>query len=132
MSYLIDTNIASAFIRGNRPIGQKFFQYGGLLTLSTVSRGELLTWAYRKRTAPRIRQGIIESLALFQQVPVDLEIADQFAMLHAELLDGGQPHSTFDLLIAATAMVHDLTVVTHNTVDFVRVPGLRVVDWHVE
>lgn len=132
MSYLIDTNIVSAFIRGNHRIGQKFFQYGGLLNISTVTRGELLTWAHRNRTATRIRQGIIDSLTLFQQISVDPEVADQFGLLHAELLDSGQPHSTFDLLIAATAIVHNLTVVTHNTVDFVKVPGLRLVDWHDE
>lgn len=34
-----------------------------------------------------------------------------------------------DLLIAATALAHDLTLVTHNTHDFAHVPGLRVVDW---
>jgi tRNA(fMet)-specific endonuclease VapC len=34
-----------------------------------------------------------------------------------------------DLLIAAVALLYDLTVVTHNTRDFERIPGLRVWDW---
>jgi len=34
-----------------------------------------------------------------------------------------------DLMLAATALVHDLTLVTHNTADFVNVPGLRLEDW---
>jgi len=36
-----------------------------------------------------------------------------------------------DLLNAATALVHDLTLVTHNLQDYVNVPGLRVEDWLV-
>ena len=34
-----------------------------------------------------------------------------------------------DLLIAASALVHGLTLVTHNTVEFGRVPGLSTADW---
>jgi tRNA(fMet)-specific endonuclease VapC len=38
---------------------------------------------------------------------------------------------TLDLRIAATALVHDLTLVTRNTQDFARVPGLKTEDWSV-
>jgi tRNA(fMet)-specific endonuclease VapC len=34
-----------------------------------------------------------------------------------------------DLMIAATALLYDLTLVTHNTKDFSHIPGLRMVDW---
>jgi tRNA(fMet)-specific endonuclease VapC len=36
---------------------------------------------------------------------------------------------TLDLRIAATALVHKLTMVTRNTKDFARVPGLQIEDW---
>jgi tRNA(fMet)-specific endonuclease VapC len=45
------------------------------------------------------------------------------------MLDRGKPIATVDLLIAATAITHDLTVVTHNVKHFADVPGLRVQDW---
>ena len=41
----------------------------------------------------------------------------------------GQPIGPYDLLIAAIARVNDLTLVTHNTSEFARVPGLRLADW---
>jgi predicted nucleic acid-binding protein len=34
-----------------------------------------------------------------------------------------------DLLIASTALIHGLTLVTHNLAHFVNVPGLTIVDW---
>jgi tRNA(fMet)-specific endonuclease VapC len=34
-----------------------------------------------------------------------------------------------DLLIASVALVHDLTLVTHNTADFQNIPNLRLEDW---
>ena len=37
--------------------------------------------------------------------------------------------SEFDLLIAATALVNGLNMVTHNVADFSQVPGLTVIDW---
>jgi tRNA(fMet)-specific endonuclease VapC len=35
----------------------------------------------------------------------------------------------YDLQIAATALAHDCVLITHNTEEFVRVPGLRLDDW---
>ena len=43
--------------------------------------------------------------------------------------DIGTPMPDVDALIAATALVHDMTLVTHNAVDFQPVAGLRFVDW---
>lgn len=44
-------------------------------------------------------------------------------------MDAGKPAPGMDLLIAATALVHNLTLVTHNVPDFANIPDLRVVDW---
>ena len=49
--------------------------------------------------------------------------------MQAALLDAGRPAPGMDLMIAATALVHDLTLVTDNTRDFASIPGLRTVDW---
>lgn len=46
-----------------------------------------------------------------------------------ELRAQGVRIGTLDLRIAATALVHDLTLVTRNTKDFARVPGVRLEDW---
>jgi predicted nucleic acid-binding protein len=56
-------------------------------------------------------------------------VAQKYGQLQAGLLDIGRPAPGMDLMIAATALVHDLTLVTHNTQDSANVPALRVVDW---
>lgn len=50
-------------------------------------------------------------------------------MIRAELSRLGQPIGPNDLLIASTAVAHDLVLVSHNTDEFSRVVGLRLEDW---
>ncbi len=50
-------------------------------------------------------------------------------MIRAELTSKGQLIGPNDLLIAATALAHGAILVTHNTAEFSRVPGLIIEDW---
>ena len=71
----------------------------------------------------------------FVQPYVSLSFDDAAADVHArirrhlELL--GTPIGPYDLQIAAIALVHSLTLVTHNTGEFSRVPGLTIEDWEI-
>jgi tRNA(fMet)-specific endonuclease VapC len=53
------------------------------------------------------------------------------SVVKAELYHGARrrPIGPNDLMIAATARAHGLTLVTHNSAEFVRVPGLPLEDW---
>jgi len=62
-------------------------------------------------------------------IDLDRSIAEVCGRVAAQLAEVGNPPGTPDMLIAATALVHDLTLVTHNVRDFHRVPGLRIQDW---
>ena len=64
-------------------------------------------------------------------VDVRAQIAKRFGELRAALLDAGQGTPDMDLLIAATALEHGLTLVTHNVADYAGVPGLSIQDWLV-
>ena len=52
-----------------------------------------------------------------------------FLLVTAGLRPQGISVDNMDLLIGATALVYDLTVVTHNTAHFQHIPGLRLEDW---
>jgi tRNA(fMet)-specific endonuclease VapC len=53
-------------------------------------------------------------------------VAKRYALIRGELAQKGLPVDQPDLFIAATALYHDLTLVTNNRKDFERVPSLRL------
>jgi len=129
VSFLLDTDICSAYLKGNNAVANRFIQYGGRLHLSAVSLGELYTWALRSRASPTRMQILNDMLPLVSLVDVNAAVARKFGELDAYLLDHGLSVSEIDLLNAAVTLVHDLTLVTHNVQDFAGIPGLYVLDW---
>jgi tRNA(fMet)-specific endonuclease VapC len=59
----------------------------------------------------------------------DSTCAEKFGQVRGTLLKKGVSIPTVDLMIASAALVHNLTLVTHNTADFQNIPGLRLDDW---
>jgi tRNA(fMet)-specific endonuclease VapC len=131
MSFLVDTDTCSAHLKGNRAVANRFLQYTGGLHISAVTLGELYTWAMRLKAPPKRAQSLQEFLGDVTVLDVTPTVARRFGELRAALFDQGRPPPDMDLLIGATALVHDLTLVTHNTADFSNIPGLRILDWTV-
>ena len=129
MTWLLDSDTCSAHIKGRQSVIQRVNNSVGQLAVSTITEGELLTWGLRQR-APRHRLPAIENLlADVAILAVDDAVARRFAMLRSAQLDAGSKTPAVDLFIAATAIEHGLTVVTHNTRDFVGIPGIALEDW---
>jgi tRNA(fMet)-specific endonuclease VapC len=59
----------------------------------------------------------------------DADCAKQFGRVRGQLLQQGISVGRVDLMIGCVALVHNLTLVTHNTADFQNIPGLRLNDW---
>ncbi len=55
--------------------------------------------------------------------------AGKFGQVRGTLLQQGISVSRMDLMIGSVALVHNLTLVTHNTADFQNIPNLRLDDW---
>jgi tRNA(fMet)-specific endonuclease VapC len=70
-------------------------------------------------------------LPSFLSISFDDQTAQVYGQIRADLEAKGTPIGPNDTLIAAIALAHDLTLVTHNSSEFSRVPGLKLVDWHV-
>ena len=129
MSFLIDTDICSAYLRNNSRVFSRFVQYGGQLQVSVITLAELAVWIRRGASAIARTQRVQQLSRLAPAVAIDAAIADKFGEVRASQLAVGQLTPPMDLLIAATALVHNLTLVTHNVRHYASVPGLRVVDW---
>jgi tRNA(fMet)-specific endonuclease VapC len=68
----------------------------------------------------------------FVSLRFDDRCAEHYGMIRVELETIGMKIGANDLLIAAIAKNHDLILVTHNTDEFSRVPGLQLEDWHID
>jgi tRNA(fMet)-specific endonuclease VapC len=131
MSFLIDTDICSAYLKNNRQVtGKVMLHYGGL-SVSVVTAGELLAWALRAKAPPKRLQKVQTFLNGVNILGVDLRIAEKFGEIRAASLDRGQNPGQMDLLNGAIALVHNMTMVTHNVADYSLVPGLTIDDWQV-
>ncbi len=129
MSFLVDTDICSAYMKGDRHVWQRFMQYTGQLHASAITAGELFTWALRSNASPKRLQTLLDLLNDVTVLDVTADVSRKFGELRAALLDAGHDTPDMDLLISATALVRGLTLVTHNVRDFANVPGLTVLDW---
>lgn len=110
-------------------LAHHFFQHAGGLAIPTVVLAELYAGAYRHPDPSRLLGLIADLLREVRVLDFDARCAEAFGKLQAALLQRGLAISTADLMIAAVAQVHDLTLVTHNTRDFDRIPDLRLTDW---
>lgn len=129
MSYLLDTDTVSAHLKQNSAIANFLLQYMGRVSISAISVGELMTWALRRTASPKTLLGVRQLLGDLKVLPVTPEIAEEFGRLRAELFDAGHPTPEMDLWIAATAIHHNLTLVTHNTRHFRHIRGISTEDW---
>jgi tRNA(fMet)-specific endonuclease VapC len=132
MSFLLDTNICSAHLKRPSGLMHRFVQHSGRLYIPTVVLGELYTCAYhRHNPSPVIQRVENDLLPDVTVLDFDSDCAKEFGRVRGQLLRQGISVSRLDLLIASVSLVHNLTLVTHNTSDYQQIPGLRLDDWLV-
>lgn len=129
MTHLLDTDICSAHMRRPGGLAHRFFQYAGGLAIASVTLAELYAGAYKRPQPARLLALIADLLNDVAVLDFDVPCAEEFGKLRGALLQGGISVPVTDLMIASVALVHNLTLVTHNTADFKDVPGLRLDDW---
>jgi tRNA(fMet)-specific endonuclease VapC len=130
MTFLLDTDTCSAHLKRPAGLVHRFVQHAGRLCLPTIVLGELYAWAYQRLNPA----SLLHSLAndLLPEVLVldfDSKCAEEFGKTRGHLLRQGIIVGRADLMIASVALVHNLTLVTHNTADYQKIPGLRLDDW---
>jgi predicted nucleic acid-binding protein len=127
MAYLLDTDWAIEAISGNVDLlNQLQMLAGGQISISWVTIAELFDGAYRSNN-PSARLARIEQFTHRYPVlyPNDY-VAMEFAALRVDLRRRGNLIEDFDLVIAATALHYDLTLLTFNRRHFERIPDLRL------
>ena len=131
MKYLLDTNTCIRYINGSsRRVADKLNALeAGDAAVCSVVKAELFYGAQRSQNPDRTLAGQKQFLSLFISLPFDDAAADHYGRIRADLTAKGTPIGANDLLIAAIVLANGLTLVTHNTREFGRVPGLNLEDW---
>jgi tRNA(fMet)-specific endonuclease VapC len=83
MSFLLDTDICSAFLKGDHRIGNRVIQYGGRLHVSAITAAELFTWTLRSKTSPSRLQGLLELLDGVTLLDIDRAVSRKFGEIRA-------------------------------------------------
>lgn len=130
MAYLIDTDIVINSIKGNKSINQRITEYASIpKAISIITFGELLYGA--KKSAQRDKNtSIVYRLAeIFPIIGIARSTIEAFTDVKMALDKRGVRIEDFDLLIAATALSLNYTLVTNNTKHYRRIEGLQLENW---
>jgi len=128
--YMLDTNIVSDLIRN--PQGRAARQIANVgednVCTSIIVAAEL-RYGCAKNGSKRLLKAIEDLLAEINVLPFDVPADAEYGGIRSMLEAAGKPIGGNDLLIAAHAYTTGATLVTANTVEFKRIPGLNVENW---
>lgn len=132
MTYLLDTNFCIELLNQRESqAARKLASVNPLdVRLCSVVKAELYHGAYKSGRESNLN--LIRSFtALFESLPFDDRSAEVYGRLRTELEKLGKLIGPNDLLIASIALAHGTTLITHNTTELSRIPGLSFEDWQV-
>lgn len=128
MSNLLDTDWAIDYLRG---VPQVVHRVDTLrpegIAVSIVSIAELYEGVVNSYSPERDERELLDFLLPFPIINLSVPICRIFGMERARLRAAGTPIQDMDLLIGATALHHNLTLLTNNRRHFERLPGLRII-----
>ena len=126
-SYLLDTDWVIDHFNRVEAVTRRLreLQPRGL-ALSIISVAELWEGVYFSKDPERSQAILEEFLAGVIVLGIDEEICKRFGQLRGRLRQQGRLVGDFDLLIAASALRYDLTLLTNNRRHFENVEGLRL------
>jgi len=129
--FLIDSSTCVSILRSRSPRLAERLREVPLddLAVSAITAAELYHGAAKSREARAETRKVQELLTLVRPIEFGTEAALSYGFIRSFLERGGQVIGPLDMLIAAHALSVEAILVTHNTGEFRRVPGLDVEDW---
>lgn len=132
--YLLDTNICIFVMKNTyRSLTERLLATTpDDVAVSAITVYELEYGAAKSNWGERTRENLRMFLSPFIILPFDSKDAIVAGQIRAHLSSVGNLIGPYDIQIAAQGIARDLTVITHNTDEFTRVPGLKLDDWVIE
>ena len=128
---LIDTDILSEFLKGNSNVIFRFDEYisfFGFINLSIITFYEVVNGLFYKDSKGKLP--LFEEFCSYNKIlNISIEVAKVSALISADLRKRRIEIGHFDTLIAGTAIVNNLQLVTNNVKHFSRIQGLEIDNW---
>lgn len=127
MTYLLDTDWVIQALARRQPAARTLERLiGSRVYVSYVTLAEVYERAFVSSNPQAHLVGFRHFLSAYRLLGLSDPVVERFAETRALLRRRGQRIADFDLLIAATALHHDLTLLTFNLRHFERVPELKL------
>jgi tRNA(fMet)-specific endonuclease VapC len=130
MKYLLDTNICIYFLNKNGLVVEEIKRIPDEdLAISIITVGELEYGAYNSEKIENNQRRIEFLKNKIKTLNIDFEIVKEYGKIKAKLRKQGNLIDDFDILIGATAIVNNLTLVTNNQQHFSRIENVALENW---
>jgi len=130
MAYLIDTDTIIFALRGDSGVLAKFEENKNLpISISMITYAELVFGAKRSQNEQKNMIKVNHIRDIYPIEELNEGVMEVFADIKAKMFDKGIRIEDMDLLIAATAIYNELTLVTNNTKHFESIPNLKIENW---
>ena len=130
MPFLIDTDIVINSIKGNKKVNQRISEYAAIpKAISIITFGELLYGAKKSIQRDKNASIVYRLAEIFPIAGITRSTIEAFTDIKMALDLKGERIEDFDLLIAATALSLNYTLVTNNTKHYKRIEGLQLENW---
>ncbi|MCL2521214.1 MAG: type II toxin-antitoxin system VapC family toxin [Spirochaetaceae bacterium] len=127
--FMLDTDICSYIIKQfNNNVVSSYNTYFNNCYISAVTYGELQFWVL-KRGSEKLQSAVQRFLEQIKIIALDENVMQCYAEVRFALERDGTPVDNMDMMIAASALAHKITLVTNNTVHFSRIPKLVIENW---
>lgn len=128
---ILDSTFLIDVVRGSGDVAELIadLDASGTAFVSAVTTMELIEGVHLADATERERTAVEELLTGVNELPFDRECAIRAGRISADLSSSGEPIGVADVMIGATAIVHDRPVVTRNVDHFERIEGLDVVSY---
>jgi len=128
--FALDSDVVIHAMKGMGQVGARLSRVAPAdIAIPAVVVYELEFGTLRSRDPARRRRDLHLLLGTISVLPFDDRAAGRAARLRYDLEKSGTTIGPLDVLIAGTALAYGAKLVTHNTREFARVPGLEVEDW---
>lgn len=127
MTYLVDTDLIASYLNGYKKavtLLDSLADQG--ITISLITFGEIYEGIYFSKNPKTAEQAFLRLLRAITVLSLNKSVLRQFARIRGDLRSKGILIPDTDLLIAATAIYHNLVLVTGNIRHFSRIPNLNI------